>query len=44
MDEGSQSASPTNRLVLLAAVGFSLAPFAPPAAATSAAMEEASRT
>ena len=32
---------PTRRLVLLGAAGFGLAPFAPPAAATSAAMAEA---
>ena len=32
---------PTRRLVLLAAAGFGLAPFAPPAAATPAAMAEA---
>jgi sulfur-oxidizing protein SoxY len=34
---------PTRRLVLLAAAGFGLAPFAPPAAATPAAMDEAIR-
>jgi sulfur-oxidizing protein SoxY len=43
MDTGSQSASPTRRLVLLAAAGFGFTSLAPPAAATSAAMEEAIR-
>jgi sulfur-oxidizing protein SoxY len=37
----SQDTSPTRRLVLMAAAGFGLTPFAPPAAATPAAMEEA---
>lgn len=39
----SQDESPTRRLILLAAAGFGLAPFARPAAATPAAMEEAIR-
>jgi sulfur-oxidizing protein SoxY len=39
----SQDESPTRRLILLAAAGFGLAPFALPAAATPAAMEEAIR-
>jgi sulfur-oxidizing protein SoxY len=39
----SQDTSPTRRLVLMAAAGFGLAPFAPPAAATPAAMDEAIR-
>ena len=43
MDAGPQSASPTRRLILLAAAGFGLTSFAAPAAATSAAMEEAIR-
>jgi sulfur-oxidizing protein SoxY len=37
----SQDTSPTRRLVLMAAAGLGIAPFAPPAAATPAAMEEA---
>ena len=40
MDAGPQNASPTRRLILLAAAGFGLAPYA---AATPAAMEEAIR-
>ena len=43
MDEAPQSASPTRRLILLAAAGFGLTSLAAPAAATSAAMEEAIR-
>src|SRR5437899_10150523 len=43
MDTGSQSATPTRRVVLLAAAGFGVASLAAPAAATSAAMEEAIR-
>jgi sulfur-oxidizing protein SoxY len=43
MDARPQSASPTRRLILLAAAGFGLTSFAAPAAATSAAMEEAIR-
>jgi sulfur-oxidizing protein SoxY len=43
MDAGLQSASPTRRLILLAAAGLGLTPLAAPAAATSAAMEEAIR-
>src|ERR1700737_2233059 len=43
MDAGPQSASPTRRLILLAAAGFGLTSFAAPAAATSAALEEAIR-
>ena len=43
MDAGSQSASPTRRLILLAAAGFGLTSLAAPADATSAAMEEAIR-
>jgi sulfur-oxidizing protein SoxY len=39
----SQDESPTRRLILLAVAGFGLAPFARPAAATPAAMEEAIR-
>ena len=42
MDERSGE-PPTRRLVLLAAAGLGLAPFAPPAAATPAAMDEAIR-
>jgi len=42
MDERSPE-PPTRRLVLLTAAGLSLAPFARPAAATPAAMEEAIR-
>ena len=37
----SQDTSPTRRLVLMAAAGLGIAPFAPPAAATPAAMAEA---
>jgi sulfur-oxidizing protein SoxY len=37
----SQDTSPTRRLVLMAAAGLGIAPFAPPAAATPAAMDEA---
>ena len=43
MDAGPQSASPTRRLILLATAGFGFASLAAPAAATSAAMEEAIR-
>jgi sulfur-oxidizing protein SoxY len=43
MDAGPQNASPTRRLILLAAAGFGLTSLAPPVAATSAAMEEAIR-
>jgi sulfur-oxidizing protein SoxY len=43
MVEGAQTASPTRRVVLLAAAGFGLAPLAQPAAATSAAMADAIR-
>jgi sulfur-oxidizing protein SoxY len=43
MDTGSQSATPTRRVVLLAAAGFGFTSLAAPAAATSAAMEEAIR-
>ena len=43
MDAGPQSASPTRRLILLAAAGFGFTSLAVPAAATSAAMEEAVR-
>jgi sulfur-oxidizing protein SoxY len=43
MDAGLQSAAPTRRLILLAAAGFGLTSLAAPAAATSAAMEEAIR-
>jgi len=43
MDAGLQSASPTRRLVLLAAAGFGFTSLAVPAAATTAAMEEAIR-
>ena len=43
MDARSQSASPTRRLMLLAAAGVGLAALAPPAAASSAAMEDAIR-
>ena len=43
MDEAPQSASPTRRLILLAAAGFGLTSLAAPAAATSAAMEETIR-
>src|SRR5258708_4533968 len=43
MDAGPQSASPTRRLILLAAAGFGLTSLAAPADATSAAMEEAIR-
>src|SRR4029077_19374997 len=43
MEDGSQNASPTRRLILLAATGFGLTSLAAPAAATSAAMEEAIR-
>jgi sulfur-oxidizing protein SoxY len=39
----SQDESPTRRLILLGAAGFGLAPFARPAAATPAAMDEAIR-
>jgi len=42
MDQRSPE-PPTRRLVLLTAAGLSLAPFARPAAATPAAMEEAIR-
>ena len=43
MVEGVQIAFPTRRVVLFAAAGFGLAPLAPQAAATSAAMEDAIR-
>jgi sulfur-oxidizing protein SoxY len=43
MDEAPQSASPTRRLILLTAAGLGLTSLAAPAAATSAAMEEAIR-
>src|SRR5215471_3578614 len=43
MDAGSQSASPTRRLLLLAAAGFGFTSLAVPVAATTAAMEEAIR-
>ena len=43
MDEAPQSASPTRRLILLTAAVFGLTSLAAPAAATSAAMEEAIR-
>jgi sulfur-oxidizing protein SoxY len=43
MDAGPQNASPTRRLILLAAAGIGLTSLAPPVAATSAAMEEAIR-
>jgi len=45
MEARSQSASPTRRVILLAAagVGVGLASLAPPVSATSAAMEEAIR-
>lgn len=43
MDERSPD-PPTRRLVLFTAAGLALAPFAPPAAATPAAMDEAIRT
>ena len=43
MDVRLQSASPTRRVILLAAAGVGLASLAPPAFATSAAMEEAIR-
>jgi len=43
MDAEPQSASPTRRLILLAAAGFGLTSLAAPADATSAAMEEAIR-
>jgi sulfur-oxidizing protein SoxY len=43
MDARSQTASPTRRVILLAAAGVGLASLAPPAAASSAAMEEAIR-
>jgi sulfur-oxidizing protein SoxY len=43
MDARSQSASPTRRLILVAAAGFGFTPFAAPAGATSAALEEAIR-
>ena len=43
MDAGPQNASPTRRLILLAAAGLGLTSLAAPAAATSAAMEEAIR-
>jgi sulfur-oxidizing protein SoxY len=43
MDARSQSASPTRRVILLAAAGVGLASLAPPVSATSAAMEEAIR-
>src|ERR1700720_695180 len=43
MDAEPQSASPTRRLILLAGAGFGLTSCAAPAAATSAAMEEAIR-
>jgi len=39
-----RSPDPTRRLVLLTAAGLGLAPFAPPAAAAPAAMDEAIRT
>ena len=42
MDERSPD-PPTRRLVLFTAAGLGLAPFAPPAAATPAAMDEAIR-
>jgi len=43
MDAGSKSASPTRRLLLLAAAGFGFTSLAVPAAATTTAMEEAIR-
>jgi sulfur-oxidizing protein SoxY len=43
MDARVQSASPTRRVILLAAAGVGLASLAPAASATSAAMEEAIR-
>src|SRR5690348_7174970 len=43
MDARSQSASPTRRVILLAAAGCGFASLAAPADATSAAMEEAIR-
>jgi sulfur-oxidizing protein SoxY len=43
MDERSPD-PPTRRLVMFTAAGLALAPFAPPAAATPAAMDEAIRT
>jgi len=43
MDAEPQSASPTRRLILLAGASFGLTSLAAPAAATSAAMEEAIR-
>ena len=43
MEADAHDAVPTRRLVLLGAAGLSLAPFALPAAATPAAMDEAIR-
>jgi sulfur-oxidizing protein SoxY len=43
MVEGVLTTFPTRRVILLAAAGFGLAPLAPPAAATSASMEDAIR-
>jgi len=43
MAPGPQSAPPTRRLILLAAAGFGFTSLAAPAAATTAAMEEAIR-
>jgi len=43
MRERSEGGPPTRRLMLLAAAGLSLAPFARPAGATPAAMDEAIR-
>jgi sulfur-oxidizing protein SoxY len=43
MDAGPQRASPTRRLILLAAAGFGLTSLAAPADATSSAMDEAIR-